>query len=131
MTPWRNKTTAARFIVPAVVVFVTVFYFFADPLTARFMPQCVFYKLTGLKCVGCGSQRMLHAILHGDFYGAFQANALAFISLPFIAFLLWLETRRNKYRRLYARIYTKAFIVVVVVIFAGWFILRNWILEDA
>ena len=52
-----------------VVIIGAVFYFAVDPATFPFMPQCVFHRLTGLQCVGCGSQRMLHALLHGDIAG--------------------------------------------------------------
>ncbi len=126
----NTKTTATRIIVLAVVMFIVVFYFIFDPLDSAYMPQCLFYKLTGLQCVGCGSQRMLHSLLHGDLAGAFWANAFALLSLPVIGFLLWLEFKRNSYPLLYRRVFSKAFIVVVIVLFVGWFVARNWLLRS-
>lgn len=118
----RLKT---RWIILCALAAVAVFYFIFDPLESRFMPQCVFYKITGLKCIGCGSQRMAHSLLHGDFVGAFKSNVLAFISLPFILFLIWVEMQRKKRPRLYAKVYSTPLIIVVGVVMALWFILRN------
>lgn len=101
------------------------FYFIFDPMESGYMPQCVFNRLTGWNCVGCGTQRMLHAMLHGDFVAAFKANALVFCSLPVVGFLLWLEFKRKKYPGLYAGVHSRFFIISVGVIFLGWMFLRN------
>jgi len=104
---------------------VAIFYFISDPLESRFMPQCVFHKITGLQCIGCGSQRMAHALLHGDLAEAFKANALALVSLPFIAFLTWVETQRKKRPELYSKVFSTPLIITVGVIMSVWFFLRN------
>ncbi|PRD46386.1 DUF2752 domain-containing protein [Sphingobacterium haloxyli] len=62
----------------------TYIYYTFDPAAHSWFPQCPFKALTGLDCPGCGSQRAAHAILHGDFVGAFHYNALL---LPFIPYL--------------------------------------------
>lgn len=102
-----------------------VFYFKFDPLSVSFMPRCIFHELTGLDCAGCGSQRMLHALLHGDLQGAFRANAFLTAMLPGIAFLIWLETRRTKLPRLYKKVYSPALIIVTVIALVAWMIIRN------
>ena len=102
-----------------------LFYFVFDPLSVSFMPRCVFHQLTGLDCAGCGSQRMLHALLHGDLPGAFRANAFLTAMLPGIIFLIWLETRRTRLPRLYKKIYSPAFIAIVVIAMVAWMIVRN------
>lgn len=61
-----------------------VYYF--EPTTAGFYPQCVFYKLTGLYCPGCGTARGLHALLHLDVAGAMSYNPLMVLSLPFLLY---------------------------------------------
>lgn len=48
---------------------------------------CVFNKQTGWLCPGCGGQRAIHALLHGDFIEAFQLNPLIYILLPLLSFL--------------------------------------------
>lgn len=120
-----GKTITSGIIVMAGMIAVLVFYYVFDPMLSRFMPQCVFHRFTGLNCVGCGSQRMLHALLHGDVAGALRANAIAFLSIPFILFLLWLETQRTKRQTLYARVYSKWFILLTGGVFVLWFIVRN------
>jgi len=119
------KMTAARWIVLAVVVFLIAFYYFSDPYTSRFMPQCVFHRVTGLQCVGCGSQRMIHMLLHGDVAGAFRANAFAFMSMPFMVFLVWVDLHRVSHPVLYRRIYTMTLAVIAGVLLIVWFIIRN------
>lgn len=112
-------------IAAAAVAAAAVFYFIFDPLESSFMPQCVFHRLTGLQCVGCGSQRMLHALLHGDMAGAFRANAFALISIPFIVFLIWVDSERMRRPELYRKVYSTKLIVCVGIAFAAWFVARN------
>ena len=59
-----------------------VLYTFGNPLI------CVFYKLTGLYCPGCGSGRASVALLHLDFAAAFGYNLLYVLLLPFIVYYL-------------------------------------------
>ena len=55
-----------------------VFLYFHPPGSTRFLPPCLFYRLTGLYCAGCGSTRALYTALHGDFAGALRCNLLLF-----------------------------------------------------
>ena len=114
-----------KWAVIAAISCIVVFYFIFDPMETRFMPQCLFHHFTGLKCVGCGTQRMAHALLHFDFIGAIRANAFVALALPIIFFLLWLEASRRKHPRLYARIYSSAFIWTVGALMIAWMIIRN------
>ena len=59
-----------------------VLYTFGNPLI------CVFYKLAGLYCPGCGSGRASAALLHLDFAAAFKHNLLYVLLLPFIVYYL-------------------------------------------
>ena len=43
---------------------------------------CLFHKLTGLKCPGCGVTRMMLDLLDGDLRGAFAHNAAILCLLP-------------------------------------------------
>ncbi len=121
----ERRKLRTRWLILCALVAVALFYFIFDPLESRFMPQCVFYKITGLKCIGCGSQRMAHALLHGDLVGAFRANALALVSLPFIMFLVWVETQRKKRPGLYIKVFSTTLIITVGVVMSVWFIARN------
>ena len=61
-----------------------------DPNHPGHYPTCPFLALTGCYCPGCGSLRMVHALSHGHVGEAFGRNALAFVTLPFLAYL-WVQ----------------------------------------
>lgn len=117
-----TKTKAALLVLGCLLL---LFYFLFDPSESWFMPQCIFHKVTGLQCMGCGAQRMVHALLHGDFRSAFHANAFLFCSLPFIFFLGWVELNRKRLPRLYAKCHSMAVIITVAILLAVWLVLRN------
>lgn len=100
-------------------------YYLIDPTESGFMPKCVFHQLTGLDCMGCGSQRMLHHLLHGDIKAAFEANAFLVISLPFLVFLVWVELNRLKYPRLYGIVHSLATIITITAMLVAWLLIRN------
>lgn len=51
---------------------------------------CIFHKITGLYCPGCGVTRMILSLLKFDFAKAFSYNQLCFIYLfLFIGYLLY------------------------------------------
>jgi hypothetical protein len=62
-----------------------------DPDEPGHYPTCPFLWATGLYCPGCGSMRMIHALVHGDVARAFGLNPLAFTLLPVIGrlWILW------------------------------------------
>lgn len=45
-------------------------------------PPCLILRHTGLYCAGCGTQRMVAAMLSGDMQGAFWQNPFMFAALP-------------------------------------------------
>lgn len=57
-------------------------------------PPCLILEHTGLYCAGCGTQRMVTALLRGDIPGAFACNPFMFVCLPLAClYALW-EARR-------------------------------------
>ena len=60
--------------------------FWFDPARYSFYPTCLFHRLTGWNCPGCGSSRALHALLHGQFDAALRDNLLFVVALPFVVF---------------------------------------------
>ena len=88
----------------AVLLLFGFIYYAIDPSASTLFPRCAFLEFTGYKCPGCGSQRAIHALLHGDVVSAFRYNALLLIAIPWIALCLFAESRRTRNPRLYARI---------------------------
>ena len=80
------------------VISALVLYGLFPPESSRLFPKCPFHLVTGLSCPGCGSQRMLHSLLTGNLAEAFKANALLFVSLPYLGALMWLEYLGGKAR---------------------------------
>ncbi|WEK19094.1 MAG: DUF2752 domain-containing protein [Candidatus Pedobacter colombiensis] len=67
-----------------IVIIISVLYYRYDPEMYSFFPECPFHKYVGLDCPGCGSQRAVHALLHGNILLALNYNVLLVLSLPFL-----------------------------------------------
>ncbi|MGH8050963.1 MAG: DUF2752 domain-containing protein [Arenimonas sp.] len=52
-------------------------------------PSCLFHKMTGLYCPGCGLTRALHALVHFDLLRAIRMNAFFILCTPLFALLTW------------------------------------------
>jgi len=61
-------------------------YFLFNPTEGLFFPSCPINFFTGLFCPGCGSQRALHLLFHGDLWGAFRFNPLMILSIPILVY---------------------------------------------
>jgi Protein of unknown function (DUF2752) len=72
-----------KIVLAVLTIVITAFYFFWNPSEITSLPFCPFKNLTGFYCPGCGGQRALHQILHGNFLEAFHSNLLIYIFLPF------------------------------------------------
>lgn len=89
---------------------------------------CSFKAVTGLECPGCGGQRSVHFLLHGDIMQALRYNSFFVIALPFLAyfyimFVLVYVLKKEKYLKSF--VFTSWFgfgLLIVVILF---FILRN------
>lgn len=81
----RKTITAAILIVG--IAAVILIYSIYDPMQSGWPLQCPSRLLTGLQCPGCGSQRALHALLHGDIAGCLKANLLLLPALVMMGLL--------------------------------------------
>jgi hypothetical protein len=69
--------------------------FFFNPGTHGFYPVCLFHKLTGWNCPGCGGTRAVYQLLHGHLLNALRDNALFVLTLAALAVRgLWFIARR-------------------------------------
>lgn len=102
-----------------------VVYYALDPSGSALFPRCAFLSFTGYKCPGCGSQRAIHALLHGDVAAAFRFNAMFLVSIPWLAMCLLAETQRTRNPRLYVRLNSPLLIGLFLVMVVLWWVLRN------
>lgn len=57
-------------------------------------PPCLILTHTGFYCAGCGCQRMISALLHGNIAAAFSHNPFLFILFPILAVYIFWEAAR-------------------------------------
>lgn len=74
------------FVLFGIIVFACLY--FLDPLQYTFMPKCPFKLLTGYSCGGCGFQRCVHALLHGNFIQAIKFNLFLCYAFPYLLVLI-------------------------------------------
>jgi len=116
----KTRTIISLALFSLVFVLLLIFYFL-NPATSHFFPPCVFYKTTGLYCPGCGTQRAVHAFLHGNFLIAFRYNPLPFM----LTGLLTVFYLFNIFRGYKRTPFTGGQSWLVVIIIFAYFLLRN------
>src|SRR6266496_2331300 len=118
----QQKKLTLIIIVSTAVLLMALLYFFIYPAYGKYFPKCLFYN-----CPGCGSQRAIVALLHGDTLTALKNNLLAVVALPFLFYsfvILCLNTFNKK--QFQAKIfYSPVFVKVVLIIVVVFSILRN------
>lgn len=109
---------AAAFVAVAVLC---IYYYTVDPASGA-APRCMLRLLTGYDCPGCGSQRALHALLHGRVAEAWSYNPAVFFAVPLAAAYACEPWWPAPVRRLLAR---PAFILAIAAAILAWWVLRN------
>ncbi len=120
---WKRILLAV--IVVGVVAAMAVVYYSNDPSSDTFFPRCAWLGLTGTKCPGCGSQRAMHSLLHGDIAGAWRYNAFMIAVLPVIAFYAVAEFTRKRFPRFYMATGHPAVVTLILLSIVLWWVLRN------
>jgi hypothetical protein len=113
-------------LVPALAAF---FYIYdpADSSNQHLFLTCLFHKTTGLYCPGCGGQRAVHQLLHGNIHQAAHYNLLLVLSLPLLVWsgVLYIRNAFAREKRQMLFLYyplTTRFLLAVILLF---WILRN------
>jgi hypothetical protein len=99
--------------------------FLFDPARHAFYPVCLFKKMTGYDCPGCGGLRAMHQLLRGNVWHAFQLNAMAVIALPVLgiwAVRIWWQSARNRSSKKSRGLFWAWVVVAMIVLFG---VVRN------
>jgi hypothetical protein len=94
---------------------------------AGWMPGCMFRKVTGLDCPGCGMTRGTYALLHGRVGDAFRFNPVGMVLLPLamiglgIEVIGWVRGKRLPFNLNPGRWGATVIMVVMIV----WWVGRN------
>ncbi|NMA91192.1 MAG: DUF2752 domain-containing protein [Amphibacillus sp.] len=73
-----------------------VFYLKVLSPTLGISIPCIFRKITGFYCPGCGMTRASLALLDGDIYQSFRYNMLIYILIPLLVLFYILDKKGNK-----------------------------------
>ncbi|MBC7557266.1 MAG: DUF2752 domain-containing protein [Chryseobacterium sp.] len=124
---WIKKNKLLFILLVLFLMSGLVFYYFINPLSTNFIIKCPFKSITGWDCPGCGSQRAVHELLHGNFKQAFFYNPLFIIALPYAFVGILFEWFSLKYRYPKTRkiLFGKTAIYIVAFTIISFFILRN------
>lgn len=110
------------------VLFLILFYYSFNPSTEVFFLKCPFKVLTGYDCPGCGSQRAIHSLLHGEIKTAYQFNPLLVLSIPYllIGFLFNIESVKARFPQIRKIFFGQcaAYVIVSIIVLFGLF--RNF-----
>ena len=103
------------------IVIIVLFVMAILVLYERIAIPCIFHKITGFYCPGCGITRAIKALLKGDIYTSIRNNALLYIVVPVIAISEIINRlTKRKYKKCYNTI-----LIVLLIITIGYGILRN------
>ncbi|MBE6760797.1 MAG: DUF2752 domain-containing protein [Ruminococcaceae bacterium] len=87
---------------------------------------CIFYKLTGLKCAGCGNTRAAIALLTLDFKGMFYYNPLFIFEMLYVA-RVYIVCAKNYINELGFKYHLRpdAIDIIFLVLLILWTVIRN------
>ncbi len=91
------------------------------------MLPCPFHIITGLDCPLCGSQRAAVCFLHGQFLEGLKYNYALIIIIPLMVMccLVGFCNKTHRFDCLKHIIYSQSAKITYIVLFFGWWIVRN------
>lgn len=110
------------FLVVVVLVFLLLFFLFDARLGG--FPQCPFYLLTGWFCPGCGSQRAISALVHGDVFQALRYNTLMMMFLPLLLYSAFVKFKYDGVQKI-KLLYSPVFVKIILMVVVSFWIFRN------
>ena len=120
-----SKKPILYILLTAACVGLVLTYSRFSPEDSTWFPKCIFLQLTGLKCPGCGSQRVADSLLNLNIHKAFEANAFLVLSLPYIAALLASIPLKSRFPKFYNALNSLQVIITIGILVIAWWITRN------
>lgn len=117
---WRKGLFFALLVLVALGAYASF-----DPADGGLFPSCILQRVTGYRCPGCGSQRALHALLHGQWAEAFRYNYFLLVVLPLSLLLGYGVACPERTPRLRRALRHPLFLTLLGLLVIGWWILRN------
>ena len=83
----------------SLIIISLIGYYFLNKTINLSIP-CIFHKITGLYCPGCGITRMLFSLLELKFYQSFRYNPLLFVYLFYylIKYIIYFIKNKKLYK---------------------------------
>ncbi len=122
-----NKRIIKVISIVLVLTILLLGYYFLN-FRYNFGIPCIFYKITGYKCPGCGTTRALFSLINGNIKEAFNYNKLLFIVTPFLLLYFiyksYIYVLNKKETTLINKIvkYTSYFMIIIALLYS---IIRN------
>jgi len=104
-----------------------IIYYFNNPTEGSIFLSCPFKLVSGYNCPGCGSQRAIHQLLHGNIEAAFRLNPLMLLSLPLIIYGLGTKIRNfifgtsSRVQLFYSNIFIYTYFSIAII----YWVIRN------
>ena len=98
-----------------------------NPVEYQLFPPCMFHRLTGLNCPGCGLQRFVHAMTNGRpveaiAYNAYLPLVFLYIALFALERLVLTGTAQQRLRHI---IEGRPMLIAFIVSIPLWTVVRN------
>lgn len=130
----KYKNILWLILIPVVIVAAGIFYYHFNPNNETIpMPKCIFRQLTGFQCPGCGAQRAVYALLHGNIMEAVACNVFFVVAIPFLlltAYAVFMMKKGNPSSttvRLYNFVTSRYTLLSYVAVYCIWWVVRNCI----
>ena len=89
---------------------------------------CLFYRLLGLKCPGCGMTRAAVSIFHGDLKAAAGYNIMSVTVMPALfLYLVYRVIREEGFNNKDVEVWEYLFFVLIFMVTVIYTILRNFL----
>lgn len=121
---FKSNSLFLKISIPIVLLALGIFYYTINPETFAYTPKCIFNSITGLHCPGCGTQRALHEVLHGNIWTGLQHNFLLLFAAIIIPYKLYVSNKStNSSKKHILHHFASPWFILAIVL--GFWILRN------